>query len=205
MAYRELGVIEIREVLRRFCRGDGLRRSPGARGATARRWASTWPPRSRQAFAEGTPGRPTSAWPPSGRWRRGGPGKVPTRLTEQREQIATWRCRGAAADYDPPAPPGVKGRRRAPQFAAWLCPGASTACSSPCAPPRCVVVPILALIGATPHWMGTAPGGAAPAWVRAGNRAFRGQVAESTDHIDLVLGRAQVRAVAAPGAPGAAS
>src|SRR5262245_66679492 len=24
MAYRELGVIEIREVLRRFCRGDGL-------------------------------------------------------------------------------------------------------------------------------------------------------------------------------------
>ena len=25
MAYRELGVIEIREVLRRFCLGDGLR------------------------------------------------------------------------------------------------------------------------------------------------------------------------------------
>ena len=32
MAYRELGVVEVREVLRRFCAGDGLRAIARATG-----------------------------------------------------------------------------------------------------------------------------------------------------------------------------
>jgi hypothetical protein len=56
MAYRELGVIEIREVLRRFCLGEGLRAIARERGATARRSVGTWPPPWPPGCAGGIPG-----------------------------------------------------------------------------------------------------------------------------------------------------
>ena len=92
MAYRELGVIEIREVLRRLCLGDGvcaIARATGSDRKTVAKYAAA----ARAAgLAPGAPGptdeqvaavlaavRPT----PGGR-----PGDVPERLAAHHTQIA---------------------------------------------------------------------------------------------------------------------
>lgn len=98
MAYRELGVIEVREVLRRFCLGEGLRaiaRGTGSDRKTVGKYVAA-------AIAAGL--RRGDAGPtdehvvavlaavhvvPVGR-----PGDVPDRLAPHRDQIAAWLAEG---------------------------------------------------------------------------------------------------------------
>jgi hypothetical protein len=94
MAYRELGVIEIREVLRRFCLGEGLRAI--ARGTRSdRKTVGKYVAAAVAAgLRRGDPGptdehvaavRAAIRVLPAGR-----PAAVPDRLAEHREQIAAW-------------------------------------------------------------------------------------------------------------------
>jgi transposase len=98
MAYRELGVIEIREVLRRFCLGDGVRAIARATGSDRKTIAKYVAAARAAGLAPGEPGptdeqvamiiaavRPTAG---------GRPGGVPDRLAAHREQIATWLAEG---------------------------------------------------------------------------------------------------------------
>ena len=94
MAYRELGVIEIREVLRRFCLGEGLRAIARGTGSDRKTIAKYVAAAVAAGLARGGPG-PTDAQVaavlgavralPGGR-----PGEVPDRLAAHRDQIAAW-------------------------------------------------------------------------------------------------------------------
>jgi hypothetical protein len=94
MAYRELGVIEIREVLRRFCLGERLRAIARGTGSDRKTIAKYVAAAVAAGLARGAPG-PTDAQV-AGVLRavhalRGGrPGQVPDRLAAQRDQIAAW-------------------------------------------------------------------------------------------------------------------
>jgi transposase len=98
MAYRELGMIELREVLRRFCLGDGLRAI--ARGTridrkTAAKYVAAGlavglrrggpPPTDEQVAAVRAAVRAV----PAGR-----PAELGDRLATQRDQIAAWLAEG---------------------------------------------------------------------------------------------------------------
>jgi hypothetical protein len=56
MAYRELGVIEIREVLRRFCLGDGVRAIARATGSDRKTVAKYVAAARAAGLAPGEPG-----------------------------------------------------------------------------------------------------------------------------------------------------
>jgi transposase len=98
MAYRELGVIEIREVLRRFCRGEGLRaiaRGTGRDRKTVAKYVAT---AAAAGLHRGDPG-PTDEHVAAvlaavRALGSGRPGQVPERLTAYREQITTWLTEG---------------------------------------------------------------------------------------------------------------
>jgi hypothetical protein len=94
MAYRELGVIEIREVLRRFCVGEGVRaiaRGTGSDRKTVGKYVAS---AVAAGLRRGDPG-PADAHvaavmaaihaEPVGR-----PAAVPERLAPHRAQIAAW-------------------------------------------------------------------------------------------------------------------
>jgi transposase len=98
MAYRELGVIEIREVLRRFGLGEGLRaiaRGTGSDRKTVAKYVAAAialglqrgnpPPTDEQVAAV------IAAVPAAGGGR---PADVPERLAAHRDQIATWLADG---------------------------------------------------------------------------------------------------------------
>ena len=98
MAYRELGVIEIREVWRRFCLGEGLRaiaRGTGNDRKTVAKYVAAAV--AAGLSPRGARGRRTPTWRPcSGRRPRPGAAAraLPERLTPHREQIATWLGEG---------------------------------------------------------------------------------------------------------------
>ena len=98
MAYRELGVIEIREVLRRFCLGEGLRAIARGTGTDRKTVAKYVAAAAAAGLRRGEPG-PTdehvAAVLTAVRAIGGGrPGQVPERLTAYRAQIATWLAEG---------------------------------------------------------------------------------------------------------------
>jgi len=98
MAYRELGVIEIREVLRRFCLGEGLRAIARGTGSDRKTVAKYVAAATAAGLRRGDPG-PTdehvAAVLAAVRAIVGGrPGEVPARLTAHREQIAAWLAEG---------------------------------------------------------------------------------------------------------------
>jgi transposase len=98
MAYRELGVIELREVLRRFCLGDGLRaiaRGTRSDRKTVAKYVAAGlavglqrggpPPTDEQIAAVRAAVRAVSA---------GRPAELPDRLAVHRDQIAAWLAEG---------------------------------------------------------------------------------------------------------------
>jgi hypothetical protein len=94
MAYRELGVVEIREVLRRFCRGDGLRAIARGTGSDRKTVAKYVAAATAAGLQRGDPG-PTDEQVAAVRPTVGGrPGEVPDRLAAHREPIATWLAEG---------------------------------------------------------------------------------------------------------------
>jgi len=98
MAYRELGVIEVREVLRRFCLGDGLRAMARGTGSDRKTVAKYVAAARAAGLRRGDPA-PTdeqiAAVLAAVRARPGGrPTDLPTRLASHREQIATWLAEG---------------------------------------------------------------------------------------------------------------
>jgi len=98
MAYRELGVIEVREVLRRFCLGEGLRAIARGTGSDRKTVAKYVAVAIAGGLRRGDPG-PTDEQvaavmaavraAPVGR-----PGDVPDRLAPHRDQIAAWLTEG---------------------------------------------------------------------------------------------------------------
>lgn len=98
MAYRELGVIEVREVLRRFCLGDGLRAIARGTGSDRKTVAKYVAAAIAGGLRRGDPA-PTDDQvaavivavhaAPVGR-----PGDVPDRLAPHRDQIAAWLAEG---------------------------------------------------------------------------------------------------------------
>ena len=98
MAYRELGVIEIREVLRRFCLGEGLRAIARGTGSDRKTVAKYVAAAIATGLRRGDPA-PTDEQvaavlaavraAPVGR-----PGEVPDRLAAHRDQIAAWLAEG---------------------------------------------------------------------------------------------------------------
>jgi hypothetical protein len=98
MAYRELGVIEVREVLRRFCLGEGLRAIARGTGSDRKTVAKYVASAIAAGLRRGDPA-PTDEHvaavlaavhaAPVGR-----PGDVPDRLAPHRDQIATWLAEG---------------------------------------------------------------------------------------------------------------
>ena len=98
MAYRELGVIEIREVLRRYCVGDGLRAIARGTGSDRKTVGKYVAAAVAAGLRRGDPG-PTDAHVaavlaalravPVGR-----PAARPDRLAAQRDQIAAWLAGG---------------------------------------------------------------------------------------------------------------
>jgi transposase len=98
MAYRELGVIEVREVLRRFCLGDGLRAIARGSGSDRKTVAKYVAAAIAAGLRRGDPA-PTDEQvaaviaavraAPVGR-----PGDVPDRLAPHRDQIAAWLAEG---------------------------------------------------------------------------------------------------------------
>ena len=98
MAYRELGVIEIREVLRRFCLGDSVRAIARGTGSDRKTVAKYVAAATTAGLQRGEPG-PTdehlAAVLAAAHATGGGrPGEVPDRLTAHREQIAAWLAEG---------------------------------------------------------------------------------------------------------------
>ena len=94
MAYRELGVIEIREVLRRFCLGERLRAIARGTGGDRKTIARYVAAAVAAGLARGAPG-PTDAQVAAVlaavRALRGGRrGEVADRLALHRDQIAAW-------------------------------------------------------------------------------------------------------------------
>jgi len=98
MAYRELGVIEVREVLRRFCLGEGLRAIARGTGSDRKTVAKYVVAAIAGGLRRGDPA-PTDELvaaviaavraAPVGR-----PGDVPDRLAPHRDQIAAWLAEG---------------------------------------------------------------------------------------------------------------
>jgi hypothetical protein len=98
MAYRELGVIEIREVLRRFCRGESVRaiaRGTGSDRKTVAKYVAAARGAGLHRGAAGPTDEHVTAALTAGRGTAGGrPGEIPARLTPHREQIAAWLAEG---------------------------------------------------------------------------------------------------------------
>ena len=98
MAYRELGVIEIREVLRRFCLGEGLRAIARGTGSDRKTVAKYVAAAAAAGLRRGDPGprdEHVAAVLAAVRALVGGrPGQVPERLTAHREQIGSWLAEG---------------------------------------------------------------------------------------------------------------
>jgi transposase len=94
MAYRELGVIEIREVLRRFCVGESLRaiaRGTGSdRKTVAKYVAAAVSAGLRRGDASPTDEHVAAVTTVIHAEPVGRPAAVPDRLTQHREQIAAW-------------------------------------------------------------------------------------------------------------------
>jgi len=98
MAYRELGVIEVREVLRRFCLGEGLRAIARGTGSARKTVANYVAAAQAAGLCRGDPA-PTDAQVaavlaaihalPVGR-----PAALPDRLAGHHDQIATWLAEG---------------------------------------------------------------------------------------------------------------
>jgi transposase len=98
MAYRELGVIEIREVLRRFSLGERVRAIARGTGSDRKTIAKYVAAAVAAGLVRGAPG-PTdehvAAVLAAVRALRGGrPGEVPDRLAAHRDQIAEWLGEG---------------------------------------------------------------------------------------------------------------
>jgi transposase len=98
MAYRELGVIEIREVLRRFCLGDTVRaiaRGTGSDRKTVAKYVAAAVAAGLQRGDAGPTDDHVAAAVAAARGAGGGrPGAVPDRLAPSREQIVTWLGEG---------------------------------------------------------------------------------------------------------------
>jgi len=110
MAYRELVVIEIREVLRRFCLGEGLRAIARGIGGDRKTVAKYVAAAGLRRDDPGPTDEHVAAVLTAARAIVGGRhGQVPDRLTAHREQIATWLAEASPADEDPPGP--RRGRR----------------------------------------------------------------------------------------------
>ena len=94
MAYRELGVIEIREVLRRFCLGDSVRaiaRGTGSDRKTVAKYLAAAQAAGLQPDAVAPTEEQVAAVLAAARGAGGGrPGEVPERLAAHRDQIAAW-------------------------------------------------------------------------------------------------------------------
>jgi transposase len=98
MAYRELGVIEVREVLRRFCLGEGLRAIARGTGSDRKTVAKYVAAAIATGLRRGDPA-PTDEHvaavlaavhaAPIGR-----PGDIPDRLAPHRDQIVAWLAEG---------------------------------------------------------------------------------------------------------------
>lgn len=98
MAYRELGVIEIREVLRRVCLGESLRAIARGTGSDRKTVAKYVTAALAAGLRRGDPG-PTDAHVAAVRAAIhaepvGRPAAVPDRLTPHRDQIAAWLAEG---------------------------------------------------------------------------------------------------------------
>jgi transposase len=97
MAYRELGVIEVREVLRRLCLGVGVRAIARATGTDRKTIAKYVAAAVATGLQRGDP-TPTdeqvAAVIAAVRAARGRPADVPDRLAPHREQIAAWLAEG---------------------------------------------------------------------------------------------------------------
>jgi transposase len=97
MAYRELGVIDVREVLRRFCLGDGLRaiaRGTGSDRKTVAKYVAAavalgLPRGAAPLSEEQITAVITAVRAPGGR-----PAAVPDRLVAHRDQIEAWLGEG---------------------------------------------------------------------------------------------------------------
>jgi transposase len=94
MAYRELGVIEIREVLRRFCRGESLRAIARGTGSDRKTVAKYVEVAVGAGLSRGDP-EPTDEHVAAvtaaiHAEAVGRPAAVPERLAQHREQIAAW-------------------------------------------------------------------------------------------------------------------
>ncbi len=98
MAYRELGVIEVREVLRRFCLGDGLRaiaRGTGSDRKTVGKYVAAAMAAGLRRGDAGPTDAHVAAVLAAVRAAPGGrPGDVPDRLAAHRDQIAAWLAEG---------------------------------------------------------------------------------------------------------------
>ena len=98
MAYRELGVIEIREVLRRFCLGDSVRaiaRGTGSDRKTVAKYVAAARAAGLERSSVGPTDEQVAAVLAAARGPGGGrPGEVPDRLAAHREQIAAWLAEG---------------------------------------------------------------------------------------------------------------
>jgi transposase len=97
MAYRELGVIEVREVLRRFCGGEGIRAIARATGSD-RKTIAKYVAAAVAAGVQRGDAKPTdeqvAAVLAAVRAAGGRPADVPDRLAPHREQIAAWLAEG---------------------------------------------------------------------------------------------------------------
>jgi transposase len=98
MAYRELGVIEVREVLRRFCSGEGLRAIARAIGSDRKTIAKYVAAAQAAGLRRGDPA-PTDAQvaavlAASHALPVGRPAALPDRLAGHRDQVAAWLAEG---------------------------------------------------------------------------------------------------------------
>jgi hypothetical protein len=98
MAYRELGVIEIREVLRRFCLGEGLRaiaRGTGSDRKTVGKYvAAAIAAGLRRGEAGPTDAHVAAVLAALRAVPVGRPATRPDRLAPHQEQIAAWLAEG---------------------------------------------------------------------------------------------------------------
>jgi transposase len=98
MAYRELGVIEIREILRRYCLGEGLRaiaRGTGSDRKTIAKYVAAAVGAGLQRGDGGPSEAHVAAVLATVHASAGGrPGAVPDRLAPHRAQIAGWLAEG---------------------------------------------------------------------------------------------------------------
>jgi hypothetical protein len=97
MAYRELGVINVREVLRRFGLGDGLRaiaRGTGSDRKTVAKYVAAAVALGLQRGDPPLSDEQITAVIAAVRATGGRPAAVPDRLTAHRDQIAAWLAEG---------------------------------------------------------------------------------------------------------------